>query len=384
MHRPRLETPTATIVVLMALTPALPNTLAAQGSDLRPWARGPVLEATLEATSGPDVILSRVWGIDVDSKGRVYVRDDQTRGVIVLSPDLTYERTLGRRGGGPGEFRHVSTVQILPDDSVLVYDRNQNRITVFPPGATEPAYVQRLPGGPYREVFKVPEGLVAIGTSAYEASGADVGIENERLLRLRPDGSVATALFAFPRKENLVYRRGDPRGGGVVSISSHPFGHRPFVRIVPGNAVRVVYASSLAPEATVIDVESGRQAALSYPEAPTVSVTRKELRAAAERKSTRFARMLREGGPYVWPPLTGVVAGDGGLVMLGIRTTDRRVWEWASFRADGTHAASVVLPSGVVVYAQRESRLIGTITDEFDTPRIVAYRVGSDALEARR
>ena len=237
MHRSRLETPTATIVVLMALTPALPNTLAAQGSDLRPWARGPVLEATLEATSGPDVILSRVWGIDVDSKGRVYVRDDQTRGVSVLSPDLTYERTLGRRGGGPGEFRHVSTVQILPDDSVLVYDRNQNRITVFPPGASEPAYVQGLPGGPYREVFKVPEGLVAIRTSAYEASGADVGIENERLLRLRPDGSVATALFAFPRKENLVYRRGDPRGGGAVSITSHPFGHRPFVRIVPGNTV---------------------------------------------------------------------------------------------------------------------------------------------------
>ena len=94
--------------------------------------------------------------------------------------------------------------------------------------------------------------------------------------------------------------------------------------------------------------------------------------------------MLREGGPYVWPPLTGVVAGGGGLVMLGVRTTDRKVWEWASFRDDGTHAASVVLPSGVVVYAQREGRLIGTITDEFDTPRIVAYRVGSDALEARR
>ena len=392
MNRTKLDVLAAAVVLTGIWTLTLPQsahgaafatavTLVVQESDGRPWARDPVMETILEATSAEDVLLSRVWDISVDSEGRVYVTDDYAGGVVVLSPDLTYVRTLGRSGDGPGEFRHVSTVQILPGDSVFVFDRNLSRITAFGPGSSEPAYAQRLPGGPYRTVFQTPKGFVAIHSPSYEASGADVGTKAEWLLRLRQDGSVADSLFAYPRKDNLVYRRGDPRGGGAVSISNHPFGHRPFVQMLHGDTVRAAYTSSLALEVTVIDIETGRQKAFSHP-TPTVGVTRDELASAADSKSTRFARMLRDGAPYAWPPITGVVAGDAGLVLLGIRRTDRKIWEWALFREDGTHIASVALPSGVVVYALHEGRIIGSIVDEFDTPRIVAYRMGTDTLQA--
>ena len=43
--------------------------------DLRPWAVGPSVEAELEAISGDDVFLSRVWDIGVDSRGRVHLID---------------------------------------------------------------------------------------------------------------------------------------------------------------------------------------------------------------------------------------------------------------------------------------------------------------------
>ena len=42
----------------------------------RPWANGPLVGAIQEAASNEDVLLSRVWGMSLDSKGRVYVKDE--------------------------------------------------------------------------------------------------------------------------------------------------------------------------------------------------------------------------------------------------------------------------------------------------------------------
>ena len=359
------------------------HNLVAQEPELRPWAHGPLMGAILDATSGEDVLLSRVWGMSVDSEGRVYVKDDGTRGVIVLRPDLTYERTLGRGGEGPGEFRHVSTVQVLPGDSVFVYDRRLNRITVFGPGSGEPAHVHTRPGVPYQSIFRVSEGFVAVQSPTYQASGSDIGVETDWLLRLREDGSVADSLFSFPKKENLVYRTSDPRGGGAVSISDHPFGHEPFVQVFDGDSLRAVYASSRALDVRTINVETGIQTSFSYPTTP-IEVTRDELGFEADERSSGFARMLRDGVPYTWPPLTGIVAGDAGLVYVGIRRTDGAIWEWAMFRSDGHHIMSIALPAGFVVYAVWGGRLIGSITDEFDVPRIRAYRMATDTLGALR
>ena len=321
--------------------------------------------------------------MSLDSKGRVYVKDENTRGVIALGSELTYLRTLGRAGEGPGEFRHVSTVQVLPGDSVFVYDRNLNRNTVFGPGSGEAANVQRLPGISYQDVYRIPDGFLAVYSAPYQASGEDIGVNGAWLLRLRQDGSVVDSLFSFPPKVNLVYRRGDPRGGGIVSTSSHPFSHKPFVRIVGGNHPAVVYASSLALDVTTIDIETGVETAFSFPTTP-MNVTPEELTSEVEKKSTRFASMLRDGTPYTWPPLIGMIADDNGTIFLGIRTTDRAIWEWAMFRSDGTHLGSVALPAGFVAYAYRDGRLIGSIANEFDVPEIRAYRVDADMLEAPR
>ena len=380
MSRSRTNTRVSVMmIVVTGLLGRAEQQLVAQETKNRPWANRTAMEGILEATSGEDILLTRVWGITVDSEGRIYVKDDSTRGVIVLAPDLTYQRTLGRAGEGPGEFGHVSTVQVLPGDSVFVYDRKLHRVTVFSPRPGEVAYVRRLLGPPYQSVFRAPEGFIAIRSPAYEASGSDIGVEKAWLLRVRLNGSIADSLFSYPRKVNLVSRAA---GGGTVGISSHPFGHTPFVQVLDGDSLRAIYASSLALRVQSTNLETGAQTEFSHSTTP-IRVTSDELESIASQKSSRYARLLRDGAPYTWPAITGMVADEDGLVLLGIRRLDDRMtWEWAMFRFDGQHILSVTLPAGFVVHAVSEGRFIGSINTEADVPRIRTYRVGSDSLGA--
>lgn len=367
---------TGAMIVSLAATE-----LTAQQRSDRSWARGPVMGATLEAESVDDVPLSRIWGMAVDSQGRVYIEDALAGGVIALAPDLTHLYTLGRQGEGPGEFRAVSTVTVMRGDSVSVYDGILSRITVYGPGSVEPAYVQRIPGRSYQDVHRVSNGLVAIRSPAYEASGSDIAIDSSWLVHLRSDGSIAVdSLFSFPRRDNLVLRTSDGRGGGTVSMSSNPFGHEPFVRVLDGDSLKAVYSSSVELAVTTINLETGARTSFSH-STERLEVTRPELAAELAKQSDRFRRILRDSAPPAWPPVVGMVARDAGLILLGLRKPDRTIWEWALFRADGAHLGSITLPAGFVVHAMRDGRFVGSIVGETGVPVVRAYRMTSDTLQ---
>jgi hypothetical protein len=40
-------------------------------------------------------------------------------------------RTIGQKGGGPGEFQNIGEIALLPDDRLLVLDWESNRISLF-------------------------------------------------------------------------------------------------------------------------------------------------------------------------------------------------------------------------------------------------------------
>ncbi len=84
-------------------------------------------------TSGPEVDLSYVLSMDIDASGRVFIADALTPAVLVLSAEGELVGSVGRSGKGPGEFESVTRVQILPGDSLLAFDRELHRVTVFSP-----------------------------------------------------------------------------------------------------------------------------------------------------------------------------------------------------------------------------------------------------------
>lgn len=114
------------------------------------------------------------------------------------------------------------------------------------------------------------------------------------------------------------------------------------------------------------------ETAFSYETTP-IPVTRRELDAAADGLSDAFGQLLRDGAPYVWPALTGLIVDDRDRIWVGIRKADRSTTEWAAFEADGTHHVSVDLPVEVDLYAIRGDRMVGVARDELDVARVVVY-----------
>ena len=338
----------------------------------RSWATGPPVQPVLEATSGDDAILSYVWDLAMDSRGHVYVVDFQEPGIIELNHDLGYERTIGREGEGPGEFGRAATVQILDGDSLIVWDSELQRLTLFPPGGSEAASVHslgtqersgttwRLPGGAY----------LARSSTAYMADGSDQGSTRTEVLRhiREEEGRVVDeVIFSYPAAESLVLR-----AEGAVSVAGHPFGRSSFVGLLADG--RIAHAGSDALEVRAIDLAGDIQTAFSHP-TTYMPVSRRDLAAAADGLGRDLARLLREGAPYVWPSLTGLVVDDEGRIWIGLRDADLTKWEWAAFLVDGTHRLSVELPAGFEVYAVGGGRMIGVEQDELDVPQIRAYRL---------
>lgn len=346
---------------------------AEQLPEQRPWATGPWVEAVLEATSSDDLILSGVSDIAVDSRGMVYVNDWQEDGIISLNADLTLERTIGRRGEGPGEFNRASSIQVLAGDSLLVWDSDLQRTSVFPPESDERALVRPL--GTDRRSSRTlrltrSSGHIAMSSMPYMASGSDVGAVRTAVIRhVREEGGqvVDEVLLEHPADELLVLR-----AEGMVSVGGHPFGRRSFEELLGDD--RMVQARSDAMEVRIIDLDGRVEPPISYQVEPT-DVTRQELDRAADELTDDFAGALREGAPYDWPILTGLSIDEQDRIWLGIRGSDLSIREWAAFTADGTHLMSAALPAGFEVHAVRGGRIIGVSEDELGVPRVMAYRV---------
>lgn len=77
-----------------------------------------------------------------DSRGRFVLKANYPTTLPVFSADGRYLYSVGRPGAGPGEFRGIGSVSVLPGDSLVVFDWGTARFSLFSP---EHAYVTSGP-----------------------------------------------------------------------------------------------------------------------------------------------------------------------------------------------------------------------------------------------
>jgi len=81
------------------------------------------LVGEMKGLSGPE-------GVAVAADGRVLVTNTGA-GTLAVLRDGKIERTIGRRGSGPGEFSRPHDVEIGADGAVYVVDSGNDRVQVF-------------------------------------------------------------------------------------------------------------------------------------------------------------------------------------------------------------------------------------------------------------
>lgn len=102
--------------------------------DLEALALLTVSEPTLEigvVEGDPAYTFASIESVRRLGDGSIAVSDPGNTRISIFSPDGTFARAWGRRGGGPGEFRSLSRLYRLGADSLMAADNATARLTVF-------------------------------------------------------------------------------------------------------------------------------------------------------------------------------------------------------------------------------------------------------------
>lgn len=122
-------TPTVFLILLLAVScsPAAPP----EDPDA-PIQMVPLV--TLGDADGPGVLGSFPMPSAPTADGLYLIADEGANGTIpVLDSTGTLVRTIGRNGAGPGEYRRVTRILMLPSDSIVVVDDQLRRATILAP-----------------------------------------------------------------------------------------------------------------------------------------------------------------------------------------------------------------------------------------------------------
>ncbi|HVG46305.1 MAG TPA: 6-bladed beta-propeller [Longimicrobium sp.] len=104
----------------------------AQGlwTDRSAWRLVPELQVG-EADGAAATTFGSVSGLAVDSAGRIFVLDRQTNELRIFTPRGVPLRTVGRSGGGPGEYTSPNGLVWLSPDTLLVVDQQGGRYSIL-------------------------------------------------------------------------------------------------------------------------------------------------------------------------------------------------------------------------------------------------------------
>ena len=344
----------------------------------RPWASasdGAWIDVRMESSSGADLPLGGVGKVAFGRLGVVYVEDYTGPELLVLDSLLRPVATVGRKGEGPGEFLEINTLQVLPGDSLMVFDPRLSRMTVFSeerldsgrttavPPLLSVSRLWRLPGPERRHMAYDLQPF-------YAGDSGEMDDERFDVLSIL-DGSAQETAFdsvlLVPQPRSLVVR-----SGGNVTVGRHPYGDANFFGVLPGGGFATLTTRALA--VTIVGPD-GKQTEFSHPTIP-IPVSSEHLDSTLATLNPAQARVLRDGAPYTWPPVRTMIVDDHDRIWIGLRAQPGETHrEWAAFTRDGRHVASVRLATSLWARAISGDKLLALALDDLDVPTLLLYRI---------
>lgn len=176
--------------------------------------------------TGPEV-LGNISTLAEDAGGRIWALESQDQQFKVFGRDGAFIRTVGRKGGGPGEMRQAAGVAVRSDGNLLVVDMQGARISLFDTAGT---YLHGFPLSGGYTVLPWPGGIDTAGYLYHVAP--DPSTTDFQLVFVRYD-SAMTPLDTIvpPRSTSTAFFEHASNGGRMRA--SVPFSPGLRMRLTP-------------------------------------------------------------------------------------------------------------------------------------------------------
>jgi hypothetical protein len=361
------------------------------------WVLSEELRIGTASGVGPESF-GQIAALAVDDSGRIFVLDNQARELRVFGPAGEHLRTIGRQGGGPGEFGNPVGLAIHPGEGTIwVVDPGNGRYTVFGPDGelveTHPRligyFAWPFPGGFTQdgEFFDVvPQGLVRLTPPAEPADTVPVPEDDTPRVRIaRADGVMMMSMV--PPFGPRLHWRFDPGGYLWTAVSdrlhfsqtplwnaSSPSGDRDASldrgdQGPPGEPVRIVRRPHHPTPASRWEADSIRE----------------ELDANIARSGVGSDIQI-EGDmsvPAQKPAFQTFLVDDGGhLWVEPSRPADDPRRRFLNFAPDGGYLGPVEVNRGLaasqVLPVFRSDDLYAVVADDLGVDYVVRFRVARD------
>lgn len=284
-------------------------------------------------------ILGAIEGLAEDASGHLWLYDVQVPALRTYAPDGRFIATIGRKGGGPGEYESDGGVAVLRDGRIVLRDPGNGRFNVYnTDGSLDTTWPHR--GGLFTSTPLVLDTTGSVWTMVVRTPGVGEtawpgAIWITELVRIAPDGT-AHDTIGIPRYD-FEPKVISARRGNASSINNVPFTGRfewaqhPFGGMV--TAVTDRYAVDWhRPDGTVLRMSR---------DAEPVPVSAEE-KANAEELSIWSMRRLepswRWNGPPIpdfKPPLNDVLIGRNGRIWVQVAALGERIPD-DELEAEGT------------------------------------------------
>jgi len=340
--------------------------------------------------------LASVQHMAVSPRGQIVVRQRKQKLLKAFGPNGGVS-TIGRGGGGPGEFQNPTRIGFV-GDSLWALDPSLSRVSIFGPdlkyvrGFPEPlslgmgrddlplAYSTQalLPGGDLRAVASFRP------TSPRPAWAVGVDPGSDIIVRISPSGEFKKRLLSRPLDKCIVEYR-YAKGSGTTGI---PFCPSPLATDWDGGTgvasvdVEVSEGKAARYRVTVVDDQGVTRFSRSIGYVPVPAT-----KGAADSLAAIRAMIIKDSPPDAvaampkpkpypnFPPIRRVILGRDYSVWLEERILGPG-HRWLVLDPKGVTVGVVTVPNEITLRAAELGTVWGTITDADDVQGVVRYRVG--------
>ena len=298
------------------------------------------------------VVFGEIGGlIAVDSRGRIFVGDQQASQIYAFGPGGEPIKSMGSKGEGPGEFSLLSDVRVGPGDSLYAFDLRRDRISAFDPSTLE--FVKSfevgedVDGRSARDLIGVLESGFIVTYEDLPLPGTDFNTERYKYARIVSRTGLAgeESIVRVPSSEFMMVRSGNRFRGAAM-----PYPRDPVIHLGPDE---LVYSGSTETITVTVTAASGAMLRTIEHSLEAIPITRSELEDWLELLSDETSRLVRKANLRTTKPaFSSLVVDDSGRIWVKPTQADSEAKDvqWLVLDAQSRIAGAVVLPSSVDLY----------------------------------